>query len=142
MTPPYAALSLLLSTQDATKLLEEKSALLDEYFMVNFSRRGGAAAGAVGGGTSGAGKGTGGAGASSSVDAAAERRGGEGEQAALCISSLPLLLEGHSPVAEGLPTFLLRLAMEVGPCVAVAAGVVGAAAAAAARGVEIVRNPP
>ncbi|CAM9929399.1 unnamed protein product, partial [Scytosiphon promiscuus] len=32
---------------------------------------------------------------------------------ALCISSLPLLLEGHTPVGEGLPMFLLRLATEV-----------------------------
>ncbi|CAM9618486.1 unnamed protein product, partial [Ectocarpus sp. 8 AP-2014] len=31
----------------------------------------------------------------------------------LCISSLPLLLEGHTPVGEGLPMFLLRLAIEV-----------------------------
>lgn len=29
------------------------------------------------------------------------------------IASLPLLLEGHSPVPEGLPMFLLRLATEV-----------------------------
>ena len=31
----------------------------------------------------------------------------------LRIGSLPLLLEGHSPVPEGLPMFLLRLATEV-----------------------------
>ncbi|CAN0573413.1 unnamed protein product, partial [Ectocarpus sp. 12 AP-2014] len=58
--------------QDAVKLLEEKAALLDEYFMISLSRR-----------------------------------------SALCISSLPLLLEGHTPVGEGLPMFLLRLAIEV-----------------------------
>lgn len=33
------------------------------------------------------------------------------------LSSLPLLLEGHSPAPEGLPMFLLRLATEVSDCV-------------------------
>ena len=77
--------------------------------MVKFTRESAAAAAtAAGDGRSGGGKGT------EIGHAAAERGGGEGEQDALCISSLPLLLEGHSPVGEGLPMFLLRLAMEVG----------------------------
>lgn len=63
--------------------------MLDEYFMMKLSRE-------HDGGDGGSGK----AGAS------------EGE-ALLRLSSLPLLLEGHSPVPEALPTFLLRLATEV-----------------------------
>lgn len=51
-----------------------------------------------------------------SDDAAAEEadRGEVRVAQAVRISSLPLLLEGHTPVGEGLPIFLLRLATEVG----------------------------
>lgn len=83
--------------QDAVALLEEKSTMLDEYFMTKLSR-GRESGGDGDDGGSGDGK----------------KRKQEGQQAGeLCLNSLPLLLEGHSPVPEGLPMFLLRLATEV-----------------------------
>ena len=83
--------------QDAVALLEEKSTMLDEYFMTKLSR----------GRESG---GDGDDGGSSDGKKGNQERQQAGE---LCLSSLPLLLEGHSPVPEGLPMFLLRLATEV-----------------------------
>lgn len=120
-------------TQDAVRLLEEKSPLLDEYFMMKLLRAETSAT--VGSNSSsggdagddddgdGGGNGDGGGeegtsargGATTAAAAAAAGEGEKGKEAprALCISSLPLLLEGHTPAAEGLPMFLLRLATEV-----------------------------
>ncbi|CBN80029.1 MutL protein homolog 1 [Ectocarpus siliculosus] len=96
--------------QDAVKLLEEKAALLDEYFMISLSRRSVAATANDDDSVEGKGGEERGANGTAGSDAAQE----DGEEAqALCISSLPLLLEGHTPVGEGLPVFLLRLAIEV-----------------------------
>lgn len=71
--------------------------MLEEYFMMTLSCPG---------------RGKGGSGGEPS---ASDGKGEEedGDDAALCISSLPLLLEGHSPVPEALPMFLLRLTTEV-----------------------------
>ncbi|CAM9581894.1 unnamed protein product, partial [Ectocarpus fasciculatus] len=99
--------------QDAVKLLGEKAALLDEYFMISLSRLSVPATAndddsveGKGGEERGANGTAGGGGAAAALE--------DGEEVqALCISSLPLLLEGHSPVGEGLPMFLLRLAIEV-----------------------------
>ncbi|CAB1098141.1 unnamed protein product [Ectocarpus sp. CCAP 1310/34] len=96
--------------QDAVKLLEEKAALLDEYFMISLPRR--SVAATANDDDSVEGKGGEERGANDTAGAAAAQDVGE-EAQALCISSLPLLLEGHTPVGEGLPMFLLRLAIEV-----------------------------
>lgn len=79
--------------QDACKLLEEKMAMLDEYFRVKLSRKA----------------------PRDGADADGEGDGKEvGEEAGeLCLVSLPLLIEGHSPLPEGLPMFFLRLSTEV-----------------------------
>lgn len=71
--------------------------MLEEYFMTTLSRPGKGKGGSGGEPRAGNGKG--------------EEE--DGDDAALCISSLPLLLEGHSPVPEALPMFLLRLTTEV-----------------------------
>ena len=78
--------------------------MLDEYFMMNLSRENG------GGGDSNQpdAEGDGGHSGDAKKENRKPKEGGE-----LCLSSLPLLLEGHSPVPEGLPMFLLRLAAEV-----------------------------
>lgn len=112
------------ATQDAVRLLEEKTPLLDEYFMIKLSREETSAtvgcsnnkdnaAAAVDDADADADGACGVKSTSASGAAATAGEEGKGAQRALCISSLPLLLEGHTPVADGLPMFLLRLAAEV-----------------------------
>ncbi|CAM9549849.1 unnamed protein product, partial [Hapterophycus canaliculatus] len=97
--------------EDAVKLLEEKSPLLEEYFMIKLSRGDDVPVGdgEDGGDTSAA------AAAAAAAPRAAETADSREAEVLppLLISSLPLLLEGHVPVGEGLPMFLLRLATEV-----------------------------
>ncbi|CAB1108394.1 unnamed protein product [Ectocarpus sp. CCAP 1310/34] len=82
----------------------------DEYFMISLRRR--SVVATANDDDSVEGKGGEERGANDTAGAAAAQDVGE-EAQALCISSLPLLLEGHTPVGEGLPMFLLRLAIEV-----------------------------
>ncbi|CAM9555150.1 unnamed protein product [Laminaria digitata] len=97
-------------TQDAVALLEEKSTMLDEYFMMKLSRGRESDGNGESDQPDDDGDGNGGGGGDDGKKGK-RKRGEEGGE--LCLSSLPLLLEGHSPVPEGLPMFLLRLATEV-----------------------------
>lgn len=114
--------------QDACDLLEEKAPMLNEYFMLMLSREQPVAA--ESGGDETTGEGLDDAAQNNRVNASSSQQrkrrktngsiatkgdeddGGNGS-GGLLISSLPLLLEGHAPVPEGLPMFLLRLTTEV-----------------------------
>lgn len=92
--------------QDACDLLEEKAAMLKEYFMLQLSSAQNPEAETT---------------EQEKGQAKDDARGnnissgsGKKSKKILRIFSLPVLLEGHSPVPEGLPMFLFRLATEVG----------------------------
>lgn len=96
------------NNQDACDLLEEKRDMLEEYFKLKLSSDQGAEDTASSQNEDGV-EGR----QADAVPAATTAAGGGTAKKVLRIISLPLLLEGHVPVPEGLPMFLFRLATEV-----------------------------